>query len=165
MTNNPSRQEHYDTLSQSLDFFYAKATELEVPFDQFRAKCELFDHQHLALRLKKFNYKEELTPQEILVAEELIKKAESAPLIDKDDLTKEIRDSYNQLKAIYLKEIGIIEELEKFSEKEKFNNEVNIDMNIEILTDLKEVTLELLEKRGQLKDNLLSNLTDEKYDK
>ena len=166
MTNkSPSKQEYYYTLSQSLDFFHAKTMDLEAFFDTLNVKCEIFDYQQLAKRLKKFNYKEELSPEELQIAENLTKEAGKHSPINKDALIKEIRDSFKQLKALYLKQIGIMEDLEEFAKKEKFNNNVNIDMKIEHLTLLKKTTFEIIEKRAELKDILLSNLADEKYDK
>ena len=166
MKNNPpSKQDYYNTLSQSLEFYEGKTRESEAFFDALPPKCELFDQQQLAIRLKKYPYKKELTSDELIVAEDLIKQLEKYPLINKGELIKEIKSAFKQLKTFYLKQVGIIDDLQVFAEKEKLNKEVDIDLNIENLSPLKEVTLEILEKRGQLKDVLISNLVNKKYDK
>jgi hypothetical protein len=164
MTNRkPSKQEHYDTLVESLEFFEAKIIEIEAECDALPALCELFDYQQLANKLQKLNYREELTPTELEVAEDLIKRANASPQLDKDELITLIKETFDKVTTSYLKQVSICDDLEEFHSKEKFNKEVKMRIDIGAVREIKDIQLQILKKRREMKKVLINQLNDEKY--
>tara|TARA_Y100000310_G_C20618190_1_gene781819 strand:+ start:518 stop:988 length:471 start_codon:yes stop_codon:yes gene_type:complete len=150
-----TKQEEYDTLSESLDFFEMKVKMSEDEFDLLLRECQIYNYKILADKIDDLEGEGVLTEDDEEKAEKLKAYLKGVDIPNKEDLIVAVNITYRGLKGLYLKQLKTIAELKKFTEAEKFNSEVKITLHNEFLDPFQEVTEQIMDARRRMKNKML----------
>ena len=156
-----TKQEEFDTLAESLEFFEQKVMEQEAIFDSLVNECQIYNYKVLQDKVDEIEKDGGLSEEDMVNAEKLRDYLRSVNIPNKEYLIKEVNSTYKSLKALYFKQVSAIKDLKKFIHEEKDNPDVTITMHDEFLDPLLEITTEIMRGRTKMRKRMLRMVEDE----